>query len=287
MGGLDPERPGQVHPPAREAELLGIAAGVAAGTDSLLASLFGGAFAAAAGDERRLFEETAWAVRADATYLALAHAIDPASFDVLAVYVGATDVLGHRFWRYEHPEQFEHPPTERETSRFGGVPGDYYAHIDREIGRLLARYDRAPDVIVLSDHGMHAVNRSHRWAEGAVDPLSGHHDDGPPGAVILSGPRIAPPESDALPHDPSGLRMIGSILDVMPTLLALLDLPQAVDLPGEAWWSELRADSTQATIPTYEDAAWTHAREALDPADVPDPGRDERFEQLRALGYLK
>lgn len=288
MGGLDPGRPGQVFPPSREKELLAVGSGVAAGTDSTLAALFGDAFAGAAGDERRLFEEVAWAIRADATYLEIAHAIDPASFDVLAVYVGAIDVVSHRFWRYAHPGEFEHPPSAREIERFGGVLGAYYAHVDREIGRLLARYDRPPQVIVLSDHGMHAVNRAHRWADGDVEPLSGHHDDGPPGVVLLAGPRVAPPADPlaALPEDPAALRTLGSILDVTPTLLALLDLPQAADLPGEAWWSAILADSTRPRVPSYEDAGWTRAREALDPSAVADPGREERLAQLRALGYL-
>ena len=299
--GLDPNRPlmgglvtgasaadvpGQVFPGAFGDELLGVGARVASETDARTADIFGEAVARTTGGERKLWQETAWAVRADATYLAIAQALDPASFDVFAVYLGGIDVVGHRFWRYAHPESFEHPPTPREVAQFGRVVGDYYTALDAEIGRLLARYDGPVTVIVLSDHGMHATNRDHRWADGDVTPLSGHHDDGPPGVVILSGPGVAPAEDGALPSDPRELRTLGSILDVLPTLLSLTDLAPGSDLPGDAWQEDLEDGPALPPTASYEVAAWTRARLALAAREVVDPGSEERIEQLRALGYV-
>ena len=79
-----------------------------------------------------------WAFRADATYASIGRKLagEQPPFDLMAVYLGGTDVVGHRFWRYWAPQQFQYPPTSAEVGSFGSIIPDYYAHADRVIGDL-------------------------------------------------------------------------------------------------------------------------------------------------------
>jgi hypothetical protein len=89
----------------------------------------------------------------------------------------------------------------------------------------------------------------------------GEHD--PRGIVVLAGPDIPPGSLGEV-----------SQLDVAPTILAVLGLPAAADMPGRSWVPEVAA-----RVPTYDHLAPN--QEAADsPAEV-----DEQ--QLRALGYVE
>ena len=76
-----------------------------------------------------------------------------APFDLMMVYFGGPDVVGHRFWRYAHPDLYEDRPTPVEVENFRSIIDDYYSHVDAQIGRLLAAYDQDVIVMIVSDHG--------------------------------------------------------------------------------------------------------------------------------------
>jgi hypothetical protein len=188
----------------------------------------------------------------------------PAS-DLTAVYFGVTDVASHSFWRHFEPGAFKHPPPAEEVAAFGRVIRDTYRFVDASLGELRALAPDA-DFIVLSDHGFHAVNVEKDFSDadaqtGRIE--SGHHGDAPPGVFIACGPSFKR-SPVAVGSDVASLRLVGTVNDVLPTLLALEDIPFGEDMAGRP----LRQILTDATleahpirsVATHEDAAWRAAR---------------------------
>src|SRR5262249_39094263 len=157
--------------------------------------------------------------------------------------------------------------SDRELADFGHVVRDTYRFVDAAIGALRAKAPDA-DFVVLSDHGFHAVDverdfeKSFEEKEKRFD--SGHHTDAPPGVFIACGPSFKKAPVAAA-TDPSQLRTVGKVEDVLPTLLLLKRLPLARDLAGrpmrQVFVDEVLAAAPNETVATYDDAAWTRSRE--------------------------
>ncbi len=307
-GSLLPGLRGQVHPKEREAEVFEVLEQVEADLDAIVAERLRERVEDAPARFRGPIEASRWTFRADAAYerLAVRAADDPP--DVLAVYFGSTDVIGHRFWPFAKSRRF---PDRLFTGKLGkrlaprmqpgswgnaalgglfwramqpafgaGWPGQVlsrtYEHADAVLGRLIAAMPAAR-VIVVSDHGFRP------W----------HHTDGPDGFFAAAGPGLRDmdgPDPERLTRD--DLRRIGRIHDVGPTLLALAGLPVGLDMDGEPMEAVLAADprlQRPAPIATWDDAAWLASRGAAGASDAPPaaPDDEERLEQLRALGYIQ
>jgi hypothetical protein len=293
-GTLQAGVPRQVWPESREAEVLSILERVDATLDERLAQHYGTPPHALGELERAVWDESRWAFRADETYLEIVDArLERPPADLTAVYVGGPDVVGHRFWRYAYPQDFAHPPDAAQIENFGRLLEDSYRRVDRALAAMLAKLPRETTVIVVSDHGMHSDQVDGAFAPDAQREgrLSGNHTGAPPGAFLAAGPRIAVRSGAAAPVETlsrADLPRLGSVLDVLPTLLALLELPLGEDMPGapmpavlDAAWL---AAHPPARIPTHDDDAWraAHARLKAESIDL-----DERLEQLRALGYIR
>jgi arylsulfatase A-like enzyme len=164
--------------------------------------------------------------------------------------------------------------------------------IDRRMGEILAELGGEPRVIVVSDHGMEVSDASKRFpptARGAA-LISGNHLSGRAGVFVAAGPGIVqrgrPPATATAEQLPS----VGSVLDVLPTLLALLDLPQGLDMPGQPMKSVLEpsvlANGTAKPVTSHDTPEWRTERARL--AERPPPAEDaERMRQLRELGYIE
>ena len=292
-GRLVPGKPYQVHPPEWQEEVMAILARNDRGIERLAERTFGRAGSPRPLLAQRLWDNTLWALRADATYLEIARRLAASAerLDLLAFYLGGPDVVGHRFWRYLQPELFEHRPTTQEIEDLGHLIPDYYQYVDRSIGEILAALASEATVLIVSDHGMHPANREQRFEADRppADVKSGDHEDAPPGVLIAAGPGIA---VSSLSRSLSVLRRedlprLGSVHDVLPTLLALVGLPLAQDLPGRVLPRLLgAAPPERPRITTYETPAWREARARQ--ASAFNPGDDqERIEQLRSLGYIQ
>ena len=282
----------QVYPPARQDEVMDILDHVDSSFDSVLTAIFGRVPVPSTGFTTVLWEQSQWAFRADAVYLAATRKLleSRAPFDITAVYVGATDVVAHRFWQYAYPQQFKNPPDAKEIASFGPVIDDYYAHIDRALGQLIAAAPANTTVIVVSDHGHHAVNIEHEFslADEPEMRLSGNHMDAPPGVFIAAGPNIAARAPGGALTAPDPARPVGHAFDMLPTLLALQGIPLGQDFVGKPMANvidpEFLARVPVRTVRTHDDRAWDEARRTRikEAAD-----RAERLEQLRSLGYIK
>jgi hypothetical protein len=294
-GGMLRGVEGQVYPPERQDEMLGIAAEVDTGMPFILRRIFGEIGRPEWPGDRANLEACAWSVRADETTrrIALRLAIESPPPDLFAVYLGTPDVASRRFWRFHEPDAFEHAPPPEAVERFGSVVRDAYAHVDAVIGELVAALPPDTTVVVLSDHGMHAHNTSSRFdvpVHGRLERESGGHADGPPGIFVAAGPAIrraepAGPISDLTASDLPG---VGHVLDVTPTVLTLLDVPVGRDMAGEVLKhlldeSFLR-DHPVRFVDTHDTAEWLASRGR---GDRELPGTEERLEQLRSLGYIQ
>jgi len=283
-GTVIPGLEGQVHPVDFQPRVMEIVDETARNLDATVQEAFGTFEHPLAELDRRLWENTLWAFRADRIYLAAALEIlrrrEP--YDLLLVYFGGPDVVGHRFWRYREPGAFAHPPSPEQVENFGGVIPDCYRYVDRAIAELLEAAGPGADVLVVSDHGMHAVNRDKTFDpdDPPEDVNSGHHMDAPPGVFIAAGPSFR--------TRAGGLPDVGTVLDVAPTILRLLDLPVGRDFDGRAIVDviaeEVLGERPAQFVDSHDSEEWLRNR----PGQLLTPAAEsERMEQLRSLGYIK
>jgi len=286
-GSLLEDLDGQVHPPELQDEILSVVPRVDAGMAELTHNIFGDlpeTFDPVAG---QLWEACRWSLRADEVYrrVALDLLRRDEKFDFFTVYFGAPDVLGHRFWRYLFPEMYRHPPTAEQVRDYGHLIPDYYAHMDRVLGELLEAAPSNVNVLVVSDHGMSASRKEKQFdGDSAVKMLrSGGHRQAPPGIFVAAGPDVRPGTGE-VPLDGSiadDLPTVGTMLDVTPTLLAMMGLPLGRDMDGVVM--EGVTDATAVGwVESHTPDGWFEARVG----SLETPMSEERLEQLRSLGYL-
>ena len=277
---------GQVWPPELQDEVFGYVDEVERDLPQLMRGVLGEMPAEAGPVPRRLLEKCGWAFRADEIYrrVSLRLLRDAQDLDLFAVYFGVPDVMGHRFWRYTEPEAYDVPPTPTEVEMFGDHLARAYVHVDGVLGELM---DAAPgsDFVVLSDHGMHAVNVESSFADdlSARQLRSGGHPAAPPGVLIVAGPSF---EKRVTSLD--NPERIANVFDVTPTLLALLGVPIGRDMQGKPL-VDLLNDAVLERHPltwveSHTPPDWHLSRWDDDGGPVLDDA--QRLEQLRSLGYL-
>jgi hypothetical protein len=283
----------QVTPAERQAEILSLVKPVEEALPALHKRVFGPKVTENHGRlATRLWEATQWSIRADAIYHAIAKKLlDEEPWDLLAVYFGGPDVLGHRYWRYLEPEHYATPPTAEEIANLGHYLPAYYEHVDTMIGELRALAQPNTTFIIVSDHGMVASNTDGKFREqgGHRQVLSGAHGQAPPSFFLMSGPAVR--EAKFLPTANTTrdqVPALGHVYDVTPTLLALMRIPIAEDLNGRSLTKHLRSRAkkhlSDETVPTHTPRHWMATR-ALAP--VTERDETERLEQLRQLGYIE
>lgn len=306
---LLPGAPDQVHPASLEPEVMSIAERAGA-LDEVQRLAREKVFGAIPDDvlgpvEKKLIRDTLWSIQSDATYYAIAkELIKTHPADLNLVYLGGTDVSGHRFWRYYEPQAFRWPgdPTIDEQWKqampngptlsellakpegerlLAGVIPRYYVWVDEMLGELVEAAGPGATVIVLSDHGMHASS-----TDKPNDKfLTGHHQDGPPGVIIAAGPGIARQNGWDGFAARGELSTHGSLLNVMPTLLALLGVPPARGAKHTAQLSLLDGKAREnALLPPVED--YDVGFRAPAQIAVPAPMNDEFIKRMQGLGYI-
>jgi hypothetical protein len=294
-GGMLRGVDGQVHPAARQDEMLEIAGQVERELPEVGRRIFGDLGRPRGRAEEAILETCAWSIRADEATrrIALRLAAESPAPDLFAVYFGMPDVVAHRFWRFHEPAAFAYPPSAEAVERFGEVVRDAYVHIDEVIGELVAALPPGATILVVSDHGMHAHNTSSRFdvrVHGRLELESGAHKDGPPGMFVAAGDAVRCTEPRVPPRDltPSDLPDIGHVMDVAPTILALLGIPVGRDMGGAVLEHVLADGVLQDRPVTYVDTHDTPEWRTSRGRPAPDvPGTEERLEQLRSLGYIE
>ena len=286
--------PHQVFPPERQNEMMGILAEADRKLPDLTREIFGEFEFSLSELGKRLWLNCLWAFRADATYLriALHLARERPLPNLTLLYFGGPDVVGHRFIRYMNPDLYQHKPTPEQIQNFGDIIEDYYAYTDRSLGQLIEAYGPETTYFVVSDHGMKAVNLDARFDPDHPpnDIQSGAHRDAPPGVLFAAGPLIRKAGKGKPPGSlqRADLESVGGVLDITPTILAMLQLPVGKDMDGHVlsgiFTDDFRAVPQPEAVKTHDTPG---SRAAPGMKTAPHPGEAERLKQLRSLGYLK
>ena len=292
-GGLLKGVANQVYPPERQNEMIAILEEVESNLTDLMAPVFGELRFPLSLLGRRLWGNCQWIFRADATYrrIALKLAQEDPQPDLTLLYFGGIDIVSHRFWRYMQPDIYRHKPSPEQIANFGTVIEDYYVYIDQFLGQLLEAYGSEVTIMIISDHGFHGVNLTARFdpADPPSDVNSGNHQDAPDAFFLAAGPHIRKVAGCSLGQGLSrqDLKTVGSVLDITPTLLAMMRIPVGKDMDGRVltkiFRDEFQIDRQSAAIYTHDTSEFLSRRGIK---ALPHPGEKERLEQLRSLGYI-
>ena len=199
----------------------------------------------------------------------------PEAWDCTMVFYDTIDTIGHHFMQYR-PPRMQHVST-RDFELFREVMDRLYKQHDSMLGALLKAAGPETTVIVLSDHGffsdhMRPVTQHLSNQQRAEIESSWHR---PLGVLTMSGPGIK-----------RGQVLYGtSILDVVPTSLALLGLPIGLDMDGRVLTEAFDRPVTAATLFSWD----MHPGEAgMHPADLRQDPFDSQaaIQQLVELGYM-
>jgi Flp pilus assembly protein TadD len=140
--------------------------------------------------------------------------------DLLALYLEGTDEIGHLFASYAPPKLA--CVSDADFARYRRAVSAYYALVDRVLGQWMrrAKEDRGT-LLVTSDHGFKwGADRPCGFASGSWATAAFWHR--PEGVIAAWGLRVRP----------SRERGLARMLDVAPTVLALLGLPADRRMPG-------------------------------------------------------
>lgn len=192
-----------------------------------------------------------------------------APWDFTTLYLVGLDSLSHLAMRYRDPA-FAGEDA-RDCELYGNVVDRAYELYDRWIGQLLDAVDEKTTIVVASDHGFyHDARKPSSLGIQETAPAIQH---APIGTLIMKGPSLR--KRATLAH--------ASILDLCPTLLALLDLPIGRDMPGNVLVKAFLHAPILKKI-----SSWNHCWQAPMSAATPSPEATEAaLRQLISLGYLQ
>jgi predicted AlkP superfamily phosphohydrolase/phosphomutase/Flp pilus assembly protein TadD len=188
---------------------------------------------------------------------------------LLMAYVEIVDTASHLFGHVFRARGLSGELAEQQR-RFGRTVEEAYRYADDLVGDFAAAADADTTLLVVSDHGFElgqlpddpSATQDMRRVSEAYHRLEG--------TILMHGRGVRP-----------GALAGASILDVAPTVLALLGLPSARDMPGRPLPSALDVSRPTEAVATYEDGT---ARRAPAP---PDRAVDVQvIERLGALGYV-
>ncbi|HYV84523.1 MAG TPA: alkaline phosphatase family protein [Patescibacteria group bacterium] len=194
--------------------------------------------------------------------------------DLFALYYQGIDEVSHRFAHFMPPKMAM--VTQADYARYHGTVEAYYEYQDALLGEILPKLDPQTEILVLSDHGFRNG--------GGRPPDDPPYIEGKPGLwhrrygiFMMTGPVTVPGRLDTT-----------SLLDVAPTVLYLLGLPRAEDMPGRVVQEGIdpgfRARVPGRSIATYEGIGRT-TRPAQDLV-ADSRVDDEMIAKLRSLGYV-
>lgn len=192
--------------------------------------------------------------------------------DVEMVYFEGTDSVAHLFGHLFRARGLAGELAEQQA-RFGSAVEAMYRRADAIVGDFLAALDGGTTLIVLSDHGF-ALGRLHDDPSRVRDlrRVSARFHE-LEGVLFLRGRNVR-----------SGARIEKPVhVDIVPTILALLGLPAAQDMPGRVLSEALIRNEPSDRIDSYDllrpDQGTANTHDALADRAL--------IERLESLGYLQ
>lgn len=163
---------------------------------------------------------------------------------LLAVQYRGLDLAGHQFL----PTNTQIPFAGLGDARGDAASlGEYYRHVDAEVGEVLDLLGADDLFLIVSGFGMEPVSVPKRLLARVIgDPdVTGTHENAPDGFLLAYGAAVEP-----------GRRIRGSVVDVAPTVLYYLGVPVARDVDGLARTDVFTASFTDARpitfVPSYD-----------------------------------
>ena len=186
---------------------------------------------------------------------------------VMMSYEG-TDAVNHLFGPFHPP--YRDGVSQDSYRKYWPAVANYYSEVDRLIGEWMNVLPPDTTVIVMSAYGFHWGKDRPRTPPQGRASLSDHRN---PGVFIAYGPHVIPSRTG---------RVI-SIYDIAPTVLNLLGLPQANEMPGKVatWAFKDVAPITSVRVVSY--AEFVTERPIATNAHL-DASRYQR--ELQAIGHL-
>ncbi|MGA1517239.1 MAG: alkaline phosphatase family protein [Phycisphaerales bacterium] len=191
-------------------------------------------------------------------------------WEFAAVYYEGIDRFGHEFMEF-HPPKMAEVAAEDFAAYRHCMTGIYRFH-DMMLEALLRLAGDDTTVVLISDHGYYNDARRPDPREGKSGPVEWHR---PLGVFAAAGPSVR-----------QGARLFGgSIVDIAPTLLTLMGLPAARDMPGRVLAEVLEGLEEPQRIESWESVEGACG---MHPADLRLDPEESRaaIEQLVALGYI-
>lgn len=191
--------------------------------------------------------------------------------DLQLVYIEGTDSTSHLFGHLFRAEGLG-GELARQQERYGDTVEQIYQFADRLLGEYMDALDSNSVLMVLSDHGFElgalhddpSYLRDMRRVSEKFHRLHGilymYGDGVKPGAKI----------QDA------------SILDVAPTILSVLGLPAAKDMPGRVLTEAMIEGAEIERVASYESGERRVGGGASQSAEI----SQAQLEHLRSLGYI-
>lgn len=213
--------------------------------------------------------------------------------DLTGVFLVANDPVSHCFWHFYEPEAYPQGVDAGQAARLGRLIPNFYRHNDAYLGELLKLVSPETVVLVVSDHGFEASRQL-----PALKALPGLFE-GPEAERAAMNGMVAVGQSGK--HQLDGLLIAagGPIrrgaavkatqYDIAPTILALLGLPVARDMPGRVLEEILDPAFLAAhpvrRIPSYETLIDKQAVVAASESAAVDD--EDKKDLLRSLGYIQ
>jgi predicted AlkP superfamily phosphohydrolase/phosphomutase len=208
---------------------------------------------------------------ADLTYTRVAeHLAARGDYDLFYYYLRGPDRISHKFYSYLKPADSRMRLSDEAIAIFGQVVPRYYEWVDELMAEVLGWFPPDQPVVVLSDHGFYGPRMS---------GLKGTAEHSEWGIFLVRSALYMPAYKF-----PSL-----ELLDVAPTMLALLGLPPGGDMPGvvltegltpagERWVRGLEERRLASYLALRPDTTAVGEQDAAVDAEIE--------KQLRSLGYI-
>ena len=265
-----PLKPGAVHPAERAEAIASCRVHPAELGPEAILPFVPDAAALAERDSKRLCMLQHLLAQTASIHAIATHLLAGDDWEFAAVYYEGIDRFGHEFMEFHPPKMDAVSQADFEAYRHCMV-GIYRFH-DMMLEALLRLAGDDTAVVLVSDHGYHNDARRPDPREGKSGPVEWHR---PLGIFAAAGPGVR-----------QGATLFGgSILDLAPTLLAMLGLPAGRDMPGRVLAEVLDGIAEPPRIESWESVDGDCGMHPPDLRIDPEASR-EAIEQLVALGYI-